>query len=158
MKTYFNLLMIIFGIIMSLPAQNFTFRTIDCPELPEDGGLGNVHLFSSGEAIFTGRLADAYYNGNTVSVSASIHQKSTLSAIEENGKVFAYSFRDDKYLYKWNDSIKTWIVLVFLHQCTIIMVKFSWFHRQLLYVCLMEILVTLYAFGNIILPIPLLPY
>jgi len=108
MKTYFNLLMIIFGIIMSLPAQNFTFRTIDCPELPEDGGLGNVHLFSSGEAIFTGRLADAYYNGNTVSVSASIHQKSTLSAIEENGKVFAYSFRDDKYLYKWNDSIKTW--------------------------------------------------
>jgi hypothetical protein len=107
MKTLFISVIFLFSATI-LNAQNFTFRTIDCPELPEDGGLGNVHLFSSGEAIFTGRLADAYYNGNTVSVSASIHQKSTLSAIEENGKVFAYSFRDDKYLYKWNDSIKTW--------------------------------------------------
>jgi hypothetical protein len=90
-------------------AQNFVFNKIDCPELPKDGALGNVKLFSSGEAIFTGGLVDAYYDGNTVSVLASVNKYgSAITAIEEDGKIISYSFRDGKYLFKWNDSIKTW--------------------------------------------------
>jgi hypothetical protein len=105
-----NLVLLITLIIAcTTQAQNFVFNQISCPELPEDGGLGDVYLSSSGKAIFTGRLVDAYYDGSVVSTLASINEYSSdITAIEEDGKIIAYSFRDGKYLYKWNDSTKTW--------------------------------------------------
>jgi hypothetical protein len=91
-------------------AQNFTFNQINCPELPEDGALGNVHLSSTGEAIFTGNKIDAYYNGSSILLLENTYDiyGGSFSAIEESGKIFALSFRKDNYLYEWNDSSKTW--------------------------------------------------
>ena len=103
------LLVIIVSLSLSINlfGQTFSFNDVVVNTTSEQY-FQQVYLSTANEALISGTDVDAYYNGSTVSLLSNSYNGEDFSVVENNDGMYALSLREHQYLYKWNNTNKTW--------------------------------------------------